>query len=101
MRQLPPDLQYAILYFVDHRARASRQQIADELMQHRREMSDLAEANDQLPTTIDDLQDQLAHAMSEKANLKVKPRLEPAPSHLRPEKDLDRFQMTESSSRRH
>jgi regulator of replication initiation timing len=33
-------------------------------------MSDLAEANDQLTPTIDDLQDQLAQAMSENANLK-------------------------------
>jgi chromosome segregation ATPase len=69
LRQLPPDLQSAILDFADHQANDVRQQIADELMQCKREMDDLAEANEQLTTMIDDLREQLILAMSEKANI--------------------------------
>lgn len=69
LRQLPPELQYAILDFADHQANDVRQQIADQLMQCKREMDDLAEANEQLTTMIDDLREQLVRVMSEKANI--------------------------------
>jgi chromosome segregation ATPase len=69
LRQLPPELQYAILDFADHQANDVRLQIADELMRCKREMDDLAEANEQLTTMIDDLREQLIRAMSEKANI--------------------------------
>jgi chromosome segregation ATPase len=69
LRQLPPELQHAILDFADRQASGGRQQIADELMQCKREMEDLAEANEQLTTMIDDLRKQLVRAMSEKANI--------------------------------
>ena len=69
LRQLPPDLQYAILDFADHQANDVRQQIADQLMQCKREMDDLAEANEQLTTMIDDLREQLVRVMSDKANI--------------------------------
>jgi len=69
LRQLPPELQHAILDFADRQASGGRQQIADELMQCKGEMEDLAEANEQLTTMIDDLREQLVRAMSDKANI--------------------------------
>ncbi|WP_440964032.1 DNA-binding protein [Massilia sp. GER05] len=69
LRQLPPEVQYAILDFADHQANDVRQQIADELMQCKREMDDLAEANEQLTVMIDDLREQIVRAMSDKANI--------------------------------
>jgi chromosome segregation ATPase len=67
LRQLPAELHRAVLAFTDQQADAARTEIADELIRCRHEMTELAEENDRLMTTIEDLREQLLHARSEKA----------------------------------
>lgn len=69
LRQLPPELQRAVLNFADHYAGDARKQIAEELISCKQDMDDLAEANEQLTSMIDDLRDQIMRTMAEKSNL--------------------------------
>jgi len=62
LRQLPPELQHAILVFADQQAEIARRQLAEELIGCKQEMRDLAEDSEQLTATIEDLREQLAHA---------------------------------------
>jgi predicted nuclease with TOPRIM domain len=70
LRQLPPELQRAILDFADLRAGDVRKQVAEELTSCKQEMEDLAEANEQLTSVIDDLREQLMRTMAGKSNLR-------------------------------
>jgi chromosome segregation ATPase len=69
LRQMPSELQHAFLVFVDQQAEDARSQIADDLMHCRREMADLAEDNELMSSTVEDLQRQLADSMSRTANV--------------------------------
>lgn len=69
LRQLPPELQHAILVFADHQADVARRQVAEELINCMQEVSDLAQDSEQLAATIEDLREQLARAMSGRASV--------------------------------
>jgi len=69
LRQLPPELQHAILVFADHQADVARRQVAEELISCRREIGDLAEHNEQLMATIEDLREQLVRVTSDRATV--------------------------------
>jgi chromosome segregation ATPase len=69
LRQLPPELQHAVLVFADRQADVARRQVAEELISCRREMGDLAEDNEQLTATIEDLREQLVGARSDRATV--------------------------------
>jgi len=69
LRQLPPELQHAILVFADHQADVARRQVAEELINCKQEVSDLAEDSEQLAATIEDLREQLACAVSDRATV--------------------------------
>ena len=69
LRQLPPELQHAILAFADQQADVARRQVAEELINCKQEVSDLAEDSEQLAATIEDLREQLARAMSDRATV--------------------------------
>jgi chromosome segregation ATPase len=67
LRQLPPDLQRAILAFADQQADLARSQIAEELVASQLERAILVEDNERMSTDIEELRDQLACANSAKA----------------------------------
>jgi chromosome segregation ATPase len=67
LRFLPPEVQQVILAFADEAAATTREKIADELLECRREAASLADDNERLTTELDDLRAQLAQAASDKA----------------------------------
>ena len=69
LRQLPPELQHAILVFADHQADVARKQVAEELINCKQEVNDLAEDSEKLAAAIEDLREQLARAMSDRATI--------------------------------
>lgn len=68
LRQLPPELQYAILTFVDQQADYARKEIAEELVRYKQETLDLANDNERLSTTLGDQREQLAQAAADRAS---------------------------------
>jgi len=69
LRQLPPELQRAILGFADHQTDVARRQVAEELISCKQEMNDLAEDNQQLVATIEDLREQVMRATGDRATV--------------------------------
>jgi chromosome segregation ATPase len=67
LRQLPPGLQQAILGFADQETDRARKHVAEELVQCRQEMAGLADENERLGTAVEDLREQSAGSMSERA----------------------------------
>lgn len=69
LRQLPSEIQLAFLAFADQQAKEARSQIAEELIQCRREMAELAEDNNLISATVESLHGQLSDAVSQRATL--------------------------------
>lgn len=69
LRQLPSELQHAVLTYADQHAQEARTQIADELLQCRRDMSDLADDNERLTETVEDLRQQVTTLVADAAVL--------------------------------
>lgn len=67
LRQLPPELQQVIMEFADIQADGARRQVAEELSGAKQEMAALADDNQRLGDSVDDLREQLKRAASETA----------------------------------
>jgi len=69
LRQLPSELQHAVLTYADQHAQEARAHIADELVQCRRDMNDLADDNERLTDSAEDLRQQVATLVADAAVL--------------------------------
>lgn len=69
LRQLPSQLQQVIMDFADIQVDGARRQFLEELSGTRREMADLAEDNERLTATVEEMREQLLHVASDKATV--------------------------------
>lgn len=65
LRQLPPDLQAAVLSFADQSAATARTRIADELREAMQETANLADENERLSEELDGLREQLTQVRAD------------------------------------